>query len=89
MLIFGKQLNGLMKTKEHENSKVMFYNMKITGKDVAALLHGIHRHDEKTEEIIYREKDILPVLKALGLPDPKWELSMSVKQWKKYKKKNK
>lgn len=60
---------------------------QITGTDVAALLHGIHEHDEKTEEIIYYEKQLLPVLKALGLPEPKWELSMSVKELKKYKKK--
>lgn len=63
--------------------------MVINGKDVAALLHGIHRHDEETEEIVYYEKDLLPVLKALGLPKPEWAMSLSIKQWKKYKKKNK
>lgn len=58
---------------------------KITGKDVAALLSGIHDHHPKTGEIIYHEKDLIPVLKALGLPEPIWEQSMSIKQWEKKK----
>lgn len=80
----------------------------ITGKDVAALLHGIHTHAEllfenksgenlpnglkilkNPDEIVYREKDLLKVLKALGLPEPEWELSMSVEEWKKQKRKKK
>ena len=60
---------------------------KITGEDVASLLHGIHEHDIKrskyTEKIIYFEEDLLPVLEALGLPKPIWKESMSVKEWEK------
>ncbi len=60
---------------------------KITGEDVAALLHNIHEHDSKTEEIIYYEKDLLPVLKALGLPKPKWKKSLSIEDWRKERRK--
>ena len=66
----------MTKTKTHE----------ITGEDVAALLHQIHDHDKKTEEIIYYENDLLPVLKALGLPKPVWKDSISVKKWLKNRK---
>jgi hypothetical protein len=84
---------------------------KITGEDVAALLHGIHTHgdmiqskvfmlqhnakedpdnweekaDEASEEIYYSEKDLLPVLEALGLPAPIWGKSLSIEEWKKEK----
>ena len=59
---------------------------EITGEDVAALLHQIHQHDEKTEEIIYYENDLLPVLKALGLPKPIWKDSMTIREWLKSRK---
>ena len=45
--------------------------------------------DVMMSEIYYSEKELLPILKALGLPKPKWKLSMTIDQWKKYKKNKK
>lgn len=78
---------------------------KITGEDVAALLHGIHTHagiihhqidhiisegtreeiDEAEGKIYYAEDDLLPILKALGLPEPVWKNSVSLDEWLKLK----
>lgn len=64
-------------------------NNPITGEDVAALLHHIHEHYPGEDgkglggKIIYFEEDILPVLKALGLPSPIWGKSISIKNWEK------
>lgn len=61
----------------------------ITGKDVAALLHHIHSHYPNEQgDIIYREKDLLPILEALGLPKPIWRESMSVAMWRAKRKLN-
>ena len=62
---------------------------KINGEDVAALLHNIHEHHPKNEKIIYYEEDLLPVLKALGLPKPKWKKSLAIEDWKKERRKTK
>ena len=59
---------------------------EVTGEDLASLLFHIHSHDLKTEEIIYYEKDLLPILKALGLPKPIWGDDISVKKWLKNRK---
>lgn len=65
---------------------------EINGEDVAALLHHIHDHHPGEDgvgnggKIIYFEEDLLPVLKALGLPEPIWKKSLSIKQWLKTKK---
>ena len=75
---------------------------KITGEDVAALLHHIHIHgdeihkavefaglevlEEEQSTIYYAEEDLLPILEALGLPKPVWKHSMSITEWKKSKK---
>jgi len=71
---------------------------KVTGEDVAALLHHIHSHgdeihndieyasledlEEFQSAIYYSEKELLPVLEALGLPKPIWKYSMSIEEWK-------
>lgn len=44
----------------------------ITGKELANLLFKIHSHHPVTEEIIYKEKDLLKLFKKLGFPDPDW-----------------
>lgn len=59
----------------------------ITGKELAGLLFSIHTHDKKTEEIIYKEKDLLPILKAIGLPEPEWGECLTLKQFLKNKSK--
>lgn len=61
--------------------------ISITGKEFAALLFGIHEHDEKTEKIIYYEEDILPILEFLGLPKPEWGESITLEKFKKKHKK--
>lgn len=61
----------------------------ITGKELAGLLFSIHRHDSDTEEIIYKEEDLLPILKAIGLPEPEWGECLTLKQFLKLKKKSK
>lgn len=91
-----------------KENKVMS-KRKITGEDVAALLHGIHTHaeiiaqdtkyskkqyrDKKINyqehekdlgKLYYSEEDLLPILKALGLPAPKWKYSIRLKEWKKH-----
>lgn len=52
----------------------------ITGKELGALLSHIHQHDKKGK-IIYYEDDLLKVLKAIGLPKPEWETSISVGEY--------
>lgn len=49
-----------------------------TEKLLAGLLFGIHEHNELTEEIYYNEKDLLPILKIFGLPEPDWGESFSL-----------
>lgn len=63
----------------------------ISGEDVGALLHGIHRHIETepmSSEIMYSEKDLLPVLEALGLPKPVWGKSLKLDEWKRQRNKS-
>lgn len=57
----------------------------ITGKELAALLHHIHTH-ASNGCIVYPEKPLLKVLKAIGLPEPEWKESYSIAEWKKNKK---
>ena len=53
----------------------------MTGKELGALLFGIHHHDERSEKIIYFEEDLLPILLAAGLPQPEWGGSMDLDQY--------
>ena len=55
----------------------------MTGKELGALLFGIHHHDERTEKIIYFEEDLLPILLTAGLPEPQWGESMSLDEYNK------
>lgn len=57
------------------------YKHPVTGHDVGALLFGIHEHyptckremsKEHGEKIFYFEEDLLPILKAIGVPEPIW-----------------
>lgn len=50
---------------------------EITGENVARELFIIHTHAEEAneqnpDEIVYRERDLLPVLQKFGLPEPDW-----------------
>lgn len=58
----------------------------LTGKEFAALLFAIHEHDEATEKIVYFEEDLLPILKYIGLPEPEWGESITLKEFKKKRK---
>lgn len=49
--------------------------------DLGGLLFYIHRHHPVTEEIIYTENELLPILKALGLPDPVWGATLSLEEY--------
>lgn len=62
---------------------------RITGEDFAGLLFSIHHHEKKSEKIIYYEDDLLPILKYLGLPKPKWGISKTLEELKKERKKAK
>lgn len=44
----------------------------LTAIDVAAGLFSIHHHDLEGD-IIYKESELLPLLKSWGLPEPDWE----------------
>ena len=66
------------------------YKHPVTGEDVGALLFGIHHHypsDEEhiskkdSEKIFYFEEDLLPILKALGLPEPIWGKSKTLDEF--------
>lgn len=57
--------------------------MVPTGEDLAALLSGIHQHHPATDDLIYFESDLLPVLKAFNLPDPIWGSNITLDEWKK------
>ena len=52
--------------------------------ELGGLLFHIHTHDEGGK-IIYYEEDLLPILKAMGLPDPKWGKNLTIKEYKKRK----
>ncbi len=41
--------------------------------DIAAGLMKIHHHDYITDEIVYKEDELLELLHAWGLPLPDWE----------------
>lgn len=58
----------------------------ITGEELGALLFGIHTHvgsftkgDLDTK--VYREDDLIRLLKAIGLPEPVWGRVMSIEQY--------
>lgn len=60
---------------------------KITGEELAGLLFHIHHHDtKKGDKIIYYEDDLLPILKFLGLPSPKWGKAYTIEQLKELRK---
>lgn len=60
---------------------------QITGKQLGGLLFAIHTHaDDGEGEIMYRERDLLPILEAIGLPKVEWGECFSVKQYKQEKK---
>lgn len=44
-----------------------------TAIQIAAALTSIHHHDEATGEIIYKEKELIPMLQKLGWPQPDFE----------------
>jgi len=56
---------------------------EVTAKELAGLLFNIHQHDSETGEIIYKEKDLLPILKALGLPEPEWGSCITLEEFTK------
>lgn len=67
-----------MKTKKDNEDTIelsknprMVKKKIITGKQVASILHSIHKHDLRGRKLYY-EKDLLLVLKKLGLPKPEW-----------------
>ena len=60
----------------------------ITGEQLGGLLFSIRQHEDIGEgnhyipgDIIYREKDLLPILKALGLPEPIFEKNLALKRF--------
>lgn len=52
----------------------------ITPEELAGLLHRIHTHDKKGL-IIYPELELLEVLRAIGLPEPKWGVSLTIEEF--------
>lgn len=60
---------------------------KITGEELGGLLFNIHKHIGKDGKIIYYEEDLLPILKAIGLPKPKWGDHLTITEFKKKRKK--
>lgn len=59
--------------------------LDITGKELAGLLFTIHRHEKPRGNIIYREGELLKILKAIGLPEPEWGISLTIREFKKSK----
>lgn len=70
----------------------------VDAKTLGGLLFGIHTHAElllkfdadenaaaglkNPSEIIYREEDIIALLKILGFPEPEWGKSISLDDFK-------
>lgn len=58
---------------------------EITGEELGGLLSNIHSHIEHkdgTDDIVYYEKDILYLLKKLGMPKPIWKIDIDIKKFK-------
>lgn len=65
--------------------KMLEYNLpfsvtkKITGKEIAEMLFKRHTHaemialDNNPDQIVYREKEVISLLKELGYPEPDWD----------------
>lgn len=50
---------------------------ELTSKELGGLLCGIHSHADiegkiNPDQIVYREEDIILLLRALGYPEPEW-----------------
>ncbi len=86
MELLGKIEIARAKLSEKNNNTTP---IKITGKELAGLLHGIHEHEPNMEDgkIIYYEKDLLKIFKLLGYPSPAWEISLEIKSFKRQLKK--
>lgn len=52
----------------------------VTGKQLGGLLFNIHEHG-RGDKIVYYEEDLLPILKAIGLPEPEWGESISLQDF--------
>lgn len=55
----------------------------ISAENLGGLLFGIHSHAEiendiDPEQIVYREEDIIKLLKKLGFPEPVWGKSIDI-----------
>lgn len=44
-----------------------------TAIQVASDLLSIHHHNDETNEIIYKEAELIPILEKWGIPHPDWE----------------
>jgi hypothetical protein len=56
---------------------IMAIQKEKSGKEVAERLFELHTHaeivnDQEPGQIVYREKDVISLLKYLGLPEPVW-----------------
>lgn len=49
----------------------------ISAEDLGGLLFSIHHHDEEGD-LIYREDDVIALLKKLGFPEPIWGKSINI-----------
>ena len=58
---------------------------KVSAEQIGGLLFGIHEHithKDKTEHVIYYEKDIIKLLVKLGFPKPVWGESIEISKFK-------
>lgn len=76
---WGKQMYGahvIEQLKDYDMVEVDVIIPATTGSEIGNLLFNIHTHAESLrnpDEIVYREEDIIQLLKTLGLPEPVWE----------------
>lgn len=63
-------------------------NTRVTGKELAALLFGIHTHKDD-KGIVYPEKELLKILEYCGLPVPEWGEATTLDEFIKTKEKGK
>jgi hypothetical protein len=57
-----------------------------TPAELGGLLFTIHHHHPRNEKIFFYEDDLLPILTACGLPEPKWGKTLKLEDYLKDKK---
>ena len=72
--------------REVETKISLTYNEVSMEEKIGGMLFSIHHHHPENEKIIYYEEDIIKLLKALGHPEPKFGIVLTIDDFEKQKK---